>query len=117
MFFQNYMNPQPKEEESQCKKNIKKLLQNIVFQVFITLIALFSLFSDDIRMAAFDASADLTFDIIHMILILIFFVEIILNWIALEEYRFSFYFFLDVISSLSILLDISMLTELMYNNK
>ena len=93
------------------------MLQNIYFQIFITVIALFSLFSDDIRMASFDASADLTFDVIHMILILIFTVEIILNWIAIEEYPLSFYFFLDVISSLSIILDISMITALMYTNK
>ena len=111
------MNQQEEKQESDCKKRIKHLLQNIYFQVFITVIALFSLFSDDIRMAAFDAAADLTFDVIHMILILIFVVEIILSWIALEDYRFSFYFFLDVISSLSILLDISMITELMYTNK
>ena len=68
-------------------------------------------------MAAFDASADLGFDIVHLILIVIFFVEIVLNWIAIEDYRFSFYFFLDVISSLCIFLDVSMITELMYTNK
>lgn len=107
----------PQVEESECKKSIKHMLQNIYFQIFITAIALFSLFSDDIRMATCDASADLTFDIIHMLLIAIFSVEIILNWIAIEEYRYSFYFFLDVISSLSILLDISLITELMYTNK
>ena len=117
MFFDHYIKPAEKKKENSERKEIKKFLQSIYFQVFITVVALYSLFSDDIRMAGFDASADLAFDVVHMILILIFGVEIILNWVAIEDYPFSFYFFLDLISSLSILLDISMITELMYTNK
>lgn len=98
-------------------KCLRQGLTSICFQIFITILAIFSLFSDDVRTAAFDARADLTFDIIHIVLIVIFMVEIILSWIAFESYRFSFFFFLDVISTLSILLDISMITKLIYSNK
>ena len=59
------------------------MLKSIGFQIFITLLAIFSLFSDDIRIAAFDQEADLTFDVIHIILIVIFLVEMILSWIAI----------------------------------
>lgn len=83
----------------------------------MTLIALYSLFSDDIRIASTDNSADLGFDIIHIILIFIFLFEIVLNWVSNEDYRYSFFFILDVISSLSILLDVSMITQFMYQNK
>lgn len=111
------MNTAEQQEQSSTSRNAKLLLQNIYFQIFITVLALFSLFSDDIRMAAFPASADFGFDIVHILLICVFLVEIVLNWIALEEYRFSFYFVLDLISSLSILLDISFITDLMYSSK
>lgn len=87
------------------------------FQIFITLLALFSLFSDDIRQAATDKSADPVFDGIHIALMVIFSIEIILNWISLPEYRLSFFFVLDFISTLSLLLDISMITVLMYSTK
>jgi hypothetical protein len=42
----------------------------------------------------------------------VFLIEIILNWICHHEYRWSFYFFLDLVSSLSVLLDVSMLTQM-----
>lgn len=93
------------------------MLHNIFFQIFITVVALYSLFSDDIRIASTNNSADLGFDIVHIILIFIFSIEIVLNWISSEDYRLSFFFFLDVISSLSLILDISMITQLMYQNK
>ena len=92
-------------------------MKSIGFQIFITLLAIFSLFSDDIRTAAFGSEADITFDVIHIILIVIFMVEMVLSWIAIEDYRFSFFFFLDLISTLSILLDISMITTLIYSSK
>lgn len=68
-------------------------------------------------MSAFDGSADLAFDIVHIILLLIFLIELILSCYSLSDYAFSFYFFLDLISSLSLLFDVSMLTGLMYQNK
>jgi hypothetical protein len=78
---------------------------------------MYSLYSDDIRTAATDASADLGFDIAHMIFMVIFSAEIVLNFISVDEYRFSFFFVLDVISCLSIILDINMVTALMYASK
>lgn len=74
--------------------------------------SLYSLYSDDIRTATTDASADMAFDIVHISLIAIFLVEITFNWLTDMDYRWSFYFYLDVISSLSMLLDVSMLTQL-----
>lgn len=86
------------------------------FQIFITIVALYSLFSDDIRSAATDASADFAFDIVHITLLIIFAIEIFLNWISYPEYRFSFFFVLDTISSLSLLLDVNMISELSTNS-
>ena len=92
-------------------------MQNFYFQIFITVLALFSLFSDDIRQAATDHSADPIFDGIHIALMAIFTIELVLSWVAIEDYRLSFFFVLDLISTLSILLDISMITALMFSRK
>lgn len=80
------------------------------------MIALYSLFSDDIRTAATDGSADMAFDVVHLVLIFIFTLEIVLNWICNQEYRWSFFFFLDLISSLSLFLDVNMITQLNSGN-
>lgn len=47
----------------------------------------------------------------------IFAIELVLSWVAIEDYRLSFFFVLDLISTLSILLDISMITALMFSRK
>ena len=120
MFFhENHSSYNKKEDiiENNTQKLIRQLLQSLGFQIFISILALISLFSDDVRMSAFDGSADLAFDIVHIILLLIFLVELILSCYSIPDYSCSFYFFLDLISSFSLLLDVSLLTELMYQNK
>lgn len=57
---------------SETKKKIRRFLQNIYFQIAITIISLYSLYSDDIRTATTDGSADLAFDIVHIVFIGIF---------------------------------------------
>jgi len=116
-FMPEYTEVIEEKKNTECQKQIKKLLQNIYCQIFITILALFSLFSDDIRQAATDASADPIFDGIHITLMVIFTIELVLSWISIEEYRFSFFFFLDLISTLSLVLDISMVTTLMFSTK
>ena len=69
---------------------------------------------DDIRTVAFYKAQDLAFDGVNIALILIFVLEIILSSIAIEKYFFSFFFILDIISTLSLLLDISLFTDLIY---
>lgn len=77
---------------------------------------MWSLFADDIRIIAFEKDADPVFDGITITLIVIFTVEIALSWYVLEEYACSFFFFLDLISTISLIFDISMFTELIYNS-
>jgi len=83
MFFHTTPKVIVKTENKESMKCLRQALTSICFQIFITFLAIFSLFSDDIRTAAFDARADITFDIIHIILISIFMVEIVLSWIAI----------------------------------
>ena len=49
-------------------------------------------------------------------MIAIFLVEIVLSWIAYDDYGLSFFFFLDLISALSIGLDVGLITDLIENN-
>ena len=57
---------------------------SIPYQIFITIITLLSLFADDIRIVAFNQPADIGFDVLSMIMIIIFLTEIVLSWIAFE---------------------------------
>jgi len=51
-------------------------------------------------------SADIVFDVITIITLIIFFLEIVLAVISRPGYVLSFFFWLDVISTISLLIDI-----------
>ena len=65
---------------------VRNIIESMFFQACITVLALLSLFSDDIRTTAFDASADLVFDVLHLVLMTVFFIEIVLMYYSITEY-------------------------------
>jgi hypothetical protein len=85
-------------------------------QIIITLLTIYSLIGDDIRIIAAQKSDDINFDIFNIILIIIFSIEIILSSFVLENYFLGFFFWLDCISSISLLFDISMFTDIIYSS-
>lgn len=51
-------------------------------------------------------SADIVFDVITIIILIVFSIEIFLSTISKPGYVLSFFFWLDVISTISLLIDI-----------
>lgn len=87
---------------------LKAILDNTFFSVLVNLLTLFALFGDDIRRACFDKTADNGFDgitIVCMVSIVImkciFTLEILFACLVREGYLNSFFFWLDIISTLS----------------
>lgn len=91
-------------------------MPSIPFQIVITLLTIYSLVGDDIRIIAAHKSDDINFDIFNMVLIIIFAIEIFLSCFVIENYFLSFFFWLDCISSISLLFDISMFTDIIYSS-
>ena len=75
-------------------------------------ITIFALFGDDLRMAVTPKSADDTFSGLMVACLSLFGIEIILTFIVKPEYRFSFFFWLDVLSTVSLIFDISWIWNL-----
>ena len=71
------------------------------------MITIFALFGDDFRLAVTSKAADNGFSGTMIGCLVLFSVEIILSLIAKPEYRFSYFFYLDVISTVSLIFDIS----------
>jgi hypothetical protein len=72
----------------------------------MAIITIYSLFGDDIRSVLFDASDDYKFYIMTSISFGFFVVEMVLQSFLREDYWLGFYFWLDLISTLSLLTDI-----------
>jgi len=72
----------------------------------MTFLTIYALFGDDIRLCATAKSADDFFFTLTSVSLLFFTIEIILNSIAREGYFMGFFFWLDLISTISLITDI-----------
>lgn len=87
------------------KQNIVSFLDSTLVTVFMTLVTIYALYFDDIRILFFPKSADDVFYGITLIGMICFAIEIILASFAKEDYIFSFFFYLDIVSTLSMIPD------------
>ena len=90
-----------------CNKEcVARFIDHNCFQLFMLLVTIYALFGDDMRLLAFMKAADGVFMILNCIALGLFTVEICLQTYAKPEYFNSFFFWLDIISTLSIVTDI-----------
>lgn len=97
------------EEKKKNSKVLKleKLLDSYFFQIVITLMILYALFGTDFKFLSFSIENDVGFDIITIIAFVLFKMEIILSIFVKKDYLFSFFFWLDIISTMTLVLDLS----------
>ncbi len=72
----------------------------------MTIITVYSLFGDDVRQLCFTADADPVFYILTCISFIAFALEIVLACLCKDDYWLGFYFWLDLISTVSLITDI-----------
>ncbi|CAD8078076.1 unnamed protein product [Paramecium sonneborni] len=96
------------QEEKEKYPMLVRLLENMLSQVLVNLLTIYALYGDDIRIICFDKRADSTFDGITIFCIIIFSTEIVITSIVRKEYLNSFFFWLDIISTVSQILDITL---------
>lgn len=79
--------------------------------VFMTLVTIYALYFDDFRILFFPKSADDVFFGITLIGMICFALEIILASFSKDDYIFSFFFYLDLVSTLSMIPDCGWIWE------
>jgi hypothetical protein len=94
---------------------IKKTVDSNSFIIFMTLLTLIALFCNDIQTAWLPVYVDDAFDILQTLLLFFFSLEILLTCIANREYINSFFFWLDVIATVSLIQDISFIFDPILN--
>ena len=77
----------------------------------MTLITIYALIASDIKVIAFDVDADPVFIVITCISMAMFLIELILSSIGKDGYWLSFFFWLDLIATFSLITDIDPLVE------
>ena len=86
-------------------------MEGKVVTIVMSLVTLFALVGDDIRLWATDKNADTTFNSGLMISFILFASEIMLNTVVIDEFKYSFFFWLDIIATLSVVIDIPWITD------
>lgn len=74
-------------------------------------VTLYALFGDDIKLAFCPKSSDSVFNVITLCAMALFTIEVILCSVTNPGYFNSFYFYLDIISTLTLLMDITWISE------
>ena len=91
------------------KTKIKAVLAGKLWQTIISLITIFALYGDDLRLLAFPKTVDTTFEVLSFLALIMFFAELFLQVYSMKGYLYSFNFYLDVVSTLSLIPDIAFL--------
>ena len=79
--------------------------------IVMSLVTVFALVGDDIRVFGFNKYHDNLFYGLLTISMVLFAAEIWLNTVVIDEFKYSFFFWLDIIATLSLIIDIPWFTN------
>ena len=85
------------------------VLNTLWFQVTLMLATFLALYGPDINMAAFNSDADIYMAWLCVVITVVFVLEIAIQILIPEPYFLTFYFFLDLVGTLSLIPDMVML--------
>lgn len=101
------------DEDEQNKHKLVKVLESNAFQLILLVITFYSLFFDDYQELLCGKQLDLVFDIFSFIIMSIFAFELVISSLFIKGYFNSYFFYLDLISTLSIIIDLNMIKNLL----
>ena len=91
-------------------------LEHWMTQTFMTSLTVYILFADDIKMICTEKDADDGFSTMCVIIMTIFSIEFTISSIVVEDYFLGFYFWLDFVSIVSMLLDVHWFYDLVISS-
>lgn len=92
-------------------KRIHNFHKSTYFQIFINFCTVYVLFADDARTLCCRKQSDQIFDGIMIFFIIIFCLDVLMSILAYKDYNFSFFFWLDILSTLSLISDLQWIQE------
>ena len=88
------------------KAKVKVFLNETCFQMTMTLVTLYALLGDDLRLIFVPIESDGVFTSLTIFSLILFTLELVLASISQEDYLNSFFFWLDLVSTASLITDI-----------
>ena len=95
------------------KNKIKDMIEGKTVTIIMSLVTIYALIGDDIRLWVTAKPADPIFYSGLIVSFVLFAAEILLQTIVIDEFKYSFFFWLDIIATLSLVPDIVWLTDIL----
>ena len=108
---QNKMKYQKLNYQHNKKEAIRLFVESNYYKIYSTFLTIFALYIDDIKKLTTEKDYDKLFDIIIIIIISLFLLELILYFFLDEKYGCGLFFWIDIISIISMILEISNISE------
>lgn len=99
------------EEESPVRTRVRDFVEGKFVTLLMSVTTIFALFGDDIRLWFTPQPADPYFYGGLSISFLLFTLEILINSCVIDDFKYSFFFWLDLIATLSLIPDIGWIME------
>lgn len=95
------------KNQRKMHKKFNKFIDSIGFNLCTLFLTIFALFGSDFEILLFESNSTLGFDIVRIITMVIFLFEVLISSFSKKNYVGSFFFILDLLSTLTMLLDLS----------
>lgn len=92
-----------------CSRHI---VENKFFVALTTILTVYALVGDDFRLLCTNKPADLWFNVITIVCLAVFTFEIVLSCLGKDDYILGFFMALDVVSTVTLVLDLSYVSEI-----
>lgn len=83
-----------------------QFINNFVFQLIIIIVTIYSLFGDDFRLVFAKKESDYIFMDLNILTLVIFSLEMLISCTGNDEYVFSFFFWVDGLCTLTMIIDL-----------
>ena len=88
------------------RKKVEDFLDSYITTITMSIATVYALFADDIMTLGFPKSDDVIFSSLFIICLFLFTLELTLSFVFKPGYKWSFYFWLDLIATLSLIPDL-----------
>lgn len=92
------------------------LVENSAFISLTTILTIYALTGDDFRIIFTEKPADLWFNVMVLVCIAIFSFEIVISVMGKSDYWLGFFFILDLVSTVTLVLDLTWINDLLAGN-
>ena len=99
------------EDESPLRTRVREFIEGKLITIIMSITTLFALFGDDLRLWFVPQSFDIYFYALLCVSFVFFLTELLINSCVVDGYKYSFFFWLDIIATLSLIPDILWVME------